>query len=72
MATKFTKLVTEFPEAAAAKIEIITDDGNYLVQNTAIQITEDNTNNAIIIKNIKGTTPYVILFDEHIVGFRFK
>lgn len=72
MATKFSTFSSLYPAAINSRVEIITDENNYLVQNAAIQLVDDSANNALIVKNNDGTIPYMVLFDNHIVGFRFK
>lgn len=72
MATKFTTLTSLYPNTLSSKLEVITTERSYLVQNTAIQIINDTANNVLIIKNNDGSKPYVVLFDEHIIGFHLK
>ena len=48
------------------KLEIVTNGGSYLVQNTSIQVT--STTNGIAIKDIGGTANLVYIAHSQVVS----
>jgi len=48
------------------KLEIVTNGGNYLIQNTSVQVT--STTNGIVIKDTNGTANVVYIAHSQVVS----
>ena len=75
MSAKYNAFVKEFSEdlkdpLKSNRVEIMTMDGGHIIENYDKQL--ESKDGQLIITNVQQTKKIMVLYDEHIIGFKLR